>query len=574
MADPEVKADLSVPAGLEAPPPSKQELSRLMKIRAQLFQVEKNNPGTPDAERAKRLYTKIDDKITPWIFHGLEPDVETGGETFVRHFANAATFGGADAIGRAAVRKGVPGAEEPIGREGTTPMGRSRQGEIESDAQNRGAAVGGELAGSLLPGTGPSTVFKGAGKLFRGIQAGREASPLLKAAAGGARGGLTTAVGAPVVGGTRAAIEEDVPLRERFARALAAAGKEATSIPNYALGVGLGAVGGLAESIGTSNTQTGRDITTVEELGEGAKVTPFGGARGGMFKSPELKDMKTDADRGRLALTAGNRIRAKLNKVHEDLGADFKAAELEAQQSGALARNVDPFPLYKEAVAAMEGMGTTAPGRSRIKAEILAPLQDYIDTGSGIPAKEWHAFASKLKGMARLKTGTDADLDSMKLGDLAQRAKDPLEHTPYGEMDAKYRAGKEKLQRAYQTLGFRDAPNTTKPNDPVAADKVANFLLQLGKDTETGGKRIARADASSLESDFPQLKPDLRGPRLLGAKERLSFGLPHGGLHRNALGIAAQQIEPSLVALYLLGRRVPGLLPAAPVVSDQLRSIE
>lgn len=552
--------------------PSKEDSARAQRIHAQLFQAAKADPNGPDGQRAQRMMKQIEGKFSEHWFQPVQADPETPVDTAVRHFADSATFGGASKLGDAINRRAVPGYDTETNRHGQTAKSLTSESEARGDVENPGSALVGEVSGAALPLSGPGLLFRAAGVPFRALQAGREAGALARVGAGAARGLGSSAVASPVAAGARTAISaDDLTPRERITKAWDAMKTSATSPETYVLGAGLGAVEGGAQAIRSGHGQVGRDIRTVEDVAHGT-ATPLG-PRGGYYEDPVMRGMHTDEDVGEVARRAGQSIQGKLNKRFTAASDEYAASKAEAKQSGALARDIDPNPLLRQAQAMLKDHRLTTSTKAAIEREVVNPLLDVmtIPHGNGtMNLEDFNAFKSKLGDIAHVPVGGDSTFQNRAFGDLANTARTMRHATALGEIDQAYAQHMDQLEEAHQALGFRNKTHTDA-GDPVAERRIANFVARHGEDTKTAG--MQNEDARRIETLFPGLMTqELSAPEMLRARQRMTPGLGSSeGLHGAARGILHHNIEPLAVGAYQLGRRAPTALAPTDAAAKQLR---
>jgi hypothetical protein len=552
--------------------PTKEDSARAMKIRAQLHQVASASPDTPDGQRAARMVQQIDSKFSQHWFHPATPDAESPGETFVRHFADSATFGGASKAGEALVRRKVEGYETPD-RYGQSPASLSAESRDLGDTRNPGSALIGEVAGAAVPYGGPGLAFRGAGALAKGIRVGKEASTLAHVTAGAARGAATSAIASPVVAGARAAISgEDMTPRERIAQALEAMKAQATSPATYTVGAGLGALEGGSQAFRAGSSQTARDIRTVEDVAKGT-ATPLG-PMGGYYESPILKGMHTDEDVGEVAHRAATSVQGKLNRQFKAAGDEYAAGTNEARDSGALARDIDPNPLLQQAYTMLKDHRLTTSTKAAIEREVVNPLLDIMTSPGGngtMRLEDFNAFKGKLGDVAHVPVGGDSTFQNRAFGELADTARTMRHATALGDVDRAYAQRMDKLEGAHEAMGFRNKTHTDE-GDPVAVRKMANFVARHGEDTKTAG--MQNEDARRIESLFPgMVTQELSAPEMLRARQRMTPGLGgSGGLHERVGGFIHHNAEPLAVGAYQMGKRATGAMAPTDAAVTNLRN--
>lgn len=550
--------------------PSPADSARAMKIRAQLHQVATSQPDSPDGQRAARMIQQLDDKFSEHWFRPMKPSHETAVDTGIRHFADSVTFGGAGAVARK-LSSAIPGYNEQD-RRGDSPASLQRAEEHRGDVENPGAALAGEVAGAAVPVGGPGLVLKGASKIARVIRTGEEAGALARVAAGAGRGLVTNAIASPVNAGIRAAVSgDDMTARQRLEAAFGAAKQEATSPITYAAGAGLGALEGGAQAFRAGNTQTARDIRTVEDVAKG-RVSPVGPS-GGYYESPVLKGMHTDEDVGAVSRRAGDSIRSKLNAEFQAAGKQYGAEIEDARNSGALARQIDPGAVLQQAQQMMASPRFTQSTKSAIEREVINPLLDVMTTphGSGsMRLEDFNAFKSKLGDLGNVPIGTDTTFQSRAFQDMANTARALRDRTAMGDIDRGYAQRMDRLEAAHEAMGLRDRTHTDM-EDTVAARRVANFVARHGEDTKTAG--MQNADVARVESQFPGLlTQEMAAPEMLRARQRMTPGLGgSGGLHERVGGLLHHNAEPVAVAAYQLARKAPAAMAPVDAVAKQLR---
>lgn len=529
---------------------SKEDRQRAMAIGQKLTVFARQNPDTPDGQRAMAMVAKLKDKLTARYREPTDaPDIGGAGTVAARNYADAATFGLSNKVADKITKSLEPEAD----------LAAVHESNARENAQHNLAAAGGQVAG--FTSGGPNLLFKAVRPITAGIQAARGAGLGAHAALGALRGAAETAITMPVAGGIRAGIESDAPtLRERFSDAAQGALNEAKNLPLTAtVGAGLGAFAGAARGIRNGHSQTARDIQTVEDVGKG-QVNPLkGGAHGGYYESDVLKGAHSDDQVGEVARRAGDRVRAGLNNEFEQAGQEYAANRGEAKDSGALARNVDVHDLYKRALQLVKSQRTTGMTKHMLETEVIKPLGRKL--GTGMTLEEFNDFRGKLGDLAEPPLGGSTP-ESRQFGDLAAEARARLKDTALGEVNAQYAERMQKLEDAHRKLGFGGGGRThTDIEDPVAAKKVANFIAREGQTSVTSG--IQDQDAKDFLKLYPQFEQELAAPELLRAAQRLRFTLhpPGGGLHHVASGLVRHNIEPALAGAYRLGRGALRLNP-------------
>jgi len=535
-------------------------LSERRKAYAQLANDPRVEPR--DREAAKQRYSAVARIMASQQPKGIAPSIEGPGETFLRHAADAATFGGASYAARKLARAKIPGFDDPVSPTLPAPSEQMAIDDAASDKTNELSALGGELAGSMVPYGGPALAFKGAGALTK---AGARllpklASPVARVGGGALRGALTVGIANPAIAGARAAFSDN----ERPAEAIK---RELTNPLPYLLGAGVGAFEGAAGAIRESKGQTGRDIRTVEDIAKG-RVSPIGGAKGGYFKSPVLEGMSTDEHVGEVARKAGQSIQGKLNDEFGAAGKEYGQTVDDARQNGALARRLDPGPLLEQAQHMVKSYRFSGATKGAIEREVITPLMDVMTSPNGngtMSLEDFNAFKGKLGDFADVPTGGDSTFQSRAFGEMADTARTMRHATALGEADRAYATRMDRLEKAHESLGFRDTTHTDM-GDPVAERKIANFIARHGEDTKTAG--MQNEDARRLEELYPgRFTQELHAPEMLRAKQRLSLGFGgQGGLHHRVLPPLTHNIEPLMATGYLLGRRAPVLYPLIPTI--------
>lgn len=529
---------------------SKEDRKRAMDIGQRLHQFATQNPDSPDGQRAAQMVSRIKEKLTEGDRQPVEaPDIASGPEVGARNFADAATFGLSNKIADSATKYLEPQADmEAVHRS--------------NDRENRahsGSAALGQVAGFAAPFGGPGLLFKAARAATAPLAAGAEAGLGARIGLGALRGGAETALALPASGGLRGAIESDAPtLRGRFEAAGKGALDEAKNLGVTApIGGLLGAASAAAQGLRFGHSQTGRDIRTVEDVGKGTVNPLRGGGRGGYFDSEVLKGAHSDSDVGEVARRAGDRIRKGLNEDFSQAGQEYATARTDAANSGALARDVDVYDLYKKAIDLAQSHRTTNATKRLLEAEVIEPLSAHI--GTGMKLQDFNDFRGKLGDLAE-PPAIGSTPESRQFGDLAADARGVVKNTALGEVNTRYAERMDKLEQGHQRLGFRNRTHTDI-EDPVAAKRAANFVAREGQTSVTSG--IQDQDAKELLKLYPQFEQELAAPELLRAAQRLKLGLGHtgGGLHHIAGGLISHNIEPALAAAYRLGKPLNNLNP-------------
>lgn len=478
----------------------------------------------------------------------------------------------------------------------------------------------GEMLGAVIPGA-TGAVGRAAGGGIRaasrlGAQLGNMAGGGVGAMVGGGIGGAVGgAVAAPVVGGLVAGGQAAVngPLADAPRAGWEAAKATAGDPLAMASGVGLGALGGVSTGIRAGNTRTGEDIRAVEEFG--GKPGPFRGASGGAFDEAPLKGRRgTTGEVGEVAREAGDTIRKGLNARTDKLQADFgegkrrleiddyvaqpdKGADFMARRrdrlsiddqqpnqrtEGTSATRVAPRPNFifegqesgpKPPTTASSSQGgqmlDTAPirsaaeqllagkrlpnsAKSSIRSEVLDVLDDLPEGKMSV--SDLNDFRGKLQDISKVGEPTAKS----HFRTLYKAAKDIVDETEYGQLNAGYSKGIEAQKRAHRQLGLGRNTSRTEIDDPIAAKKAARVVRRQDENTATAGQESI--DVQKFIQENPEFAQALASSRLLSAKGRLRLGMPEsGGLYERVGGLATRNIEPILGGgVYPVGKAVGG----------------
>lgn len=542
---------------------SPKDIGRLVKMGAKLNDLARANPDTPDGQRAGQMVAKIKGRLNEH-FTNLDtaPQATAGPGTVALHnFADAATFGGSGKVADVLTKKVAPEADLDV----------LHDVEKQENRNNPGAATLGQIAGSVAPYGGPGLLFKAANTALGGLRAGAGASTAARLGVGFGRGAASTLLANPIQGGIRGAIEAKPGERSEGIRQGIL--KEVQNLPaSMLLGGALGAAAEGARGIRYSHGQTGRDIRTVEDVG-GGETSLLKGAKGGRYASPALKNLPGTAEDqvGEIARRAGDEVRGTLNKHFTNAGEEYAASTKDAADSGALAREVDVYGLYKQAMDLVKSQRTTQATKGLIENEVLKPLAAHL--GTGMKLSDFNDFRGKLGDLAEAPVGGSTP-ETRQFGDLAESARGVVKDTAYGDINTKYAEAMDKLERAHQKLGFGTGTTHTDINNPTAAKKVANFVLREGQTTGTSG--IQGPDARELLALYPELRSQLELPELLRAQQRLKPGLhaPGGGLHHLMLGTLRHNIEPLTALAYRAGGRAEAANPLFQAILRSMREQE
>ncbi|MEP6652070.1 MAG: hypothetical protein ABJA82_01860 [Myxococcales bacterium] len=447
------------------------------------------------------------------------------------------------------------------------------------------------------PGGAASLAGKFAGKGIAGLArlgaragaaAGGGAGAIVGGAAGGALGGAATA---PLVGGALAAgqtaVQGDVTDAPRAGyEAAKATLKDPLAMAGGAV---LGGLGGASQGIRSGDTQTGQDLRLVEEFGGSPRLLT--GAKGGAFESPILRDRRgTTGEVGEVAREAGDSIRTGLNaktKALQDQYAagkrrlatdDFVAspsrrrADSDGTQvmadpnfvpEGVIPRGdvtkprptpagseiLDTAPMLDATSKLLESKRLPASAKAAIKSEVLDVLEE---SGGRMSVDDFNDFRGKLQDLSKVgEPGAKAHFRT-----LYKAAKDIIDDTEYGQLNATYSKGIEAQKRRHRQLGLGRTTTATDIEDPIAAKKVARVVRRQDENTATAGQEAV--DVQRFIEENPEFRNALAASRLLSAKGRLRVGVPEtGGLYERVGGLAMRNAEPLLGSVvYPAGKAV------------------
>lgn len=536
---------------------------QLERIRSKAYAIASENPGSPEAERARHILSKL-----PTISVGRNMDKE---------LATAGSFSpsGSEASGEeldlpptADEQVGLPNEVKrpPIGTRMAAAVGNpgtrrqflrgvhdyatlgagnklaqlidpkfSADQEKADASESPEARPLGQLFGALTPGGASMRIGGAALKLVNPI-AKLGTGYAGKMLTGGLAGAAANEIAVPAIEGGRAAIHGDNPLP--------AMRDVATSPATPLVGAGLGLLAGGARGIHDSPGQVGRDIRLVEQYA--GQPTPIGGAKGGVFDSPLLADLEgSDREVGTVSRKAAQRVLGGLQEEQSGLGKQYAAAKAEAAQLGHLEGRVSGEEVVSEAQKLVSGERLTGAQKALIQREVIDTLQNHPN---GMTVDDFNDFRAKLSDLAQM--GPDGP-SNQAMGNLFHAAKSAVDDTEMGPINRAYHEGRTALEGKYRSLKLK--PDT---DQRVAEERLANLIARRGENTVTAGVQDPEVEAF-LEAN-PKYRAMFDSASLLRAKERMSAGLiPEGGgfFRRNAgHHLLEKNLEPLQVLGYRLGQ--------------------
>jgi hypothetical protein len=435
--------------------------------------------------------------------------------------------------------------------------------EEEDAARSPGTAAVGQIAASIPTG----------GILAKPFMAAT--NPLVSAAANYGRGAGTLAgaaqgVGAlPVVAGGMAGAQAAVDaasgegrLGDVPGRAYEGA-KLSLTPPNILVAAALGGAGGYARGVRQGNTQTGEDIRLRDEYGGRPSITR--GAKGGAFDHPGIAERRgTSADVGALSRESNDAVLARLNARDKANQASYTQRRDEFLASPAGQKPVDITDDVNAAIQKIESnpqlpLSTRQATTQEIVRELSDdPLLKPYWQGSRlvVPPEMLNHVRQRFDALAQTnQPGQDAVMRG-----TAEKLRDVADKTGWDKVNKPYAEETENLKRGHQLLGLKNTPRT-KEGDIAASKKGARVMRRAGENTVTGG--LEQKDMDEFVQRFPELRDTVAAPRLLAAKNRLSFGTGEGGTlytrMQNAIGRNVEPLEANV--LEPLGRRLGQAAP-------------
>lgn len=551
---PEETPEWLVPASEKTLSSAREEAARVNKefpgARSTTAQVLRGRAYDREANRHGDKYENVGDFQAglPQTRRGIwKEDAE---DVLLRKFANASTLGLADYV----TRKAVPETKIEDGKE--VPTGwrdDMRAGEAESEAEHPVAAGVGTMAGYLNPGSV-------AGAIGRGVAAPLSAAtklvsnPLAKMGVGAAAGALGTSIGAGVTASAEHAADDadrDLPFAEKLARAARAGHGAATNPITLGLGAGAGFLGGMASAIRAGRGQTGRDIRLIEK--NGAEVSARKGAIGGAVDELRKEGISMDdLGVGQASKRSASELYDRMNtdmlgKANAEIAAGKKAITA----SGAAGQRVDLTPIVDEALA-VSLAGDATDGTRAAASDLLKRLDEYAVKGKD-GSISWSASAEEANKARKMisdtvKSGSKkyGDAQSHMLDGIAQRARDAVDNTDYGRLNAQYSGARESLEESRKMLGLRSKPGQGVNVPEQEKGKLALTLRRAAQDTTTAG---AERDALvAFLAKHPEYQELVEQPDLVGAVGRMTLDpLAHknvGGLPNWLKNAAARNVQP------------------------------
>lgn len=453
---------------------------------------------------------------------------------FERGVSDMVTFGAAEKLAKLAEKHGLTSTP---GEGGFTPEGSALDAE-----RAPGYRGGGQVLGSFLPGGARllgSAAGGAAGTLVRPIAARGVGGSIIAGGLAGAAANTGTMVG---ISGARTAVEgkrEGESFKDYLARIRDSAGGEINPI-NAAAGAVFGAGTGASAGIGNSRGQTGRDIRLVEQYG--AKPNPFGGAHGGIFESPALRDVEgSTREAGALARTNARKVLSGLGEEQTGLSREYGAAKKAAADQGFLEARIDPLNVQEEAQRLMRGERVTGAQRAAIQSEVVDALERHPQ---GMTLDDFNDFRAKLGDIFGTSPG---EASHPAIDRLRQAAKRTVDETEMGPINERYHQGTKALDKKYEQLKL-----TRETTPRVAEERLAGEILRRGENTPTAG--IQEPAIEEFLQANPRYRPLFDSISLLNAKDRMALGLEgHGGsLYTRMHGALHHNIEPLQVGAYRL----------------------
>lgn len=438
-----------------------------------------------------------------------------------------------------------------------------------TEAEDRERSPYAESAGSI------TAAFPAGGLAAKPVQAAL--NPLVQLATRGRALGALAGAGeaaltVPVVGGTLAGVDAASDAMSGDDRAAnipqrAWEGAKLSMTPmNMLVAAALGGAGGYAKGLRRSNSQTGEDIRLREEFGGSPSVTR--GATGGAFDEPGIANRRgTSADVGAISRESNDAV---LGRLRERAGANEasygqRRAEFLATPAGQTP--VDVTDDVNLAIREIEGnaqipLATRQATTQTILRELTDDelLKPFWKNGRlVVPPEMLNKVRQRFDDLAK----TNEPIQDNIMRGTAEKLRDVEDKTGWLDVKQPYAEEAENLKRGHQLLGLKGATKT-KATDIAASKKGARTMRRSGENTVTGG--LESPDVAEFLERFPELRNQVFAPRLLAAKNRLSFGVPEGGtLYSRMSGLPMKNLEP--LEANVLGPAAQAVGRAAPHVA-------
>lgn len=497
--------------------------------------------GEPDRNRAGQM-------LAPGIEH--KPPIDWNNPAKRRQ--QLATFGDATTFGlgtKIATALGAPDFTD-----------EQRKKDAAQAPMSSGERAGLTAAGMMVG--GPRALAVGAERLVVPRLAGLAAKAPKTAAA--VSGGMTSSLAAGA----------DAALRAKFSgrssMESAGAGVDAATDPlNVAAGAALGRLFGGGVRMRASNP----NVNTLEEAG--ARVGPLTPGKGGLLDDPmvaqgidPITGRVSEFGRGKVARSAARRADEALTGRTRAIDDQMKAAKGELRASGEADKAIEIDDLVQRAHEMADDPFLPKDVRKTVRGEVIEEIIDRFgsvdDAGKFVmPAEAANRLRKKIFDLADIVNPKSTDPNLKQLGGVA---KDAVDGSAFGKINAPYRAEAEKIQSARRALEFPQADDIHAPlATPADEVRVGQALSRMGQDTARAGMQDV-PELHQAVRDFPELEPLTKAVPALDARSKLEFkGLSHiptGGLYSKLGSIVGDNFEAGkarLIAPAMIGagRRAP-----------------